>query len=91
MAITVSAGGLGWRCGGLPTVVNTKLSALVYRLRRARAMALRAELAMTGAQILFWLTLIGALVAVGVRLRRRLSQPELPKPAEAEPEAALGD
>lgn len=51
--------------------MKTTLRALAHRLRQARAVALRAELAVTGAQILFWVALIGVLAGLAMRLRRR--------------------
>lgn len=58
---------------------NTTLKALAHRLRQARGVALRAELAVTGAQILFWAALVGVLAGLALRLRR----PQQPSPAAA--------
>lgn len=50
----------------------------------------RAELAVTGAQILFWAALIGVFAALAVRVvRRRRSRRELPSPGEVEPDPVL--
>jgi hypothetical protein len=40
---------------------------------------LRAQLALTGAQILFWVALIGAPVGLALRARRRRMRRELPR------------
>jgi hypothetical protein len=52
------------------TGTNSTTRVLVHRLRQARAVALRAQLALTGAQILFWVTLVGVLVGLALRMRR---------------------
>jgi hypothetical protein len=71
--------------------VKTTLKALIHRLRQARAMALRAELAVTGAQILFWAALIGVLAGLALRLRRRnQTPPQQPSSARSAP-AVAGD
>ncbi|HTY32061.1 hypothetical protein [Mycobacterium sp.] len=61
--------------------MKTTLKALAHRLRQARAVALRAELTVTAAQILFWAALIGVLSGLALRAWRRHqgSQPE-PEP-----------
>lgn len=65
--------------------MKTTLKALAHRLRQARAVALRAELAVTAAQILFWIALIGVLAGLALRLRRRRqTPPQQPSPAESE-------
>jgi hypothetical protein len=53
--------------------VNSTTTTLVQRLRQARALLLRAQLALTGAQILFWVASIGIVLAVALRLLRRRS------------------
>ncbi|WP_156771920.1 hypothetical protein [Mycobacterium sp. 1245805.9] len=64
--------------------MKTTSRALVHRLRQARAVVLRAELALTGAQILFWVALIG--VPVGLALRaRRAAAPAVDGRAETAP------
>ncbi|OBF62506.1 hypothetical protein A5787_16370 [Mycobacterium sp. 852002-50816_SCH5313054-b] len=69
--------------------MKTTLKALAHRLRQVRAVALRAELAVTGAQILFWAALIGVLAGLALRLRRRRRTPPLqPSPAQAAPAVA---
>jgi hypothetical protein len=45
----------------------------VHRLRQARAVLQRAQLALTGAQFLFWVALIGGVLITAVRLLRRRS------------------
>ncbi len=67
--------------------MKTTLKALVHRLRQARALAVRAELAVTGAQILFWAALIGVLAGLALRLRR-LGQtpPQQPSSADTTPD-----
>ncbi|ORW27264.1 hypothetical protein AWB91_02860 [Mycobacterium paraense] len=71
--------------------MKTTLKALMHRLRQARAMALRAELAVTGAQILFWAALIGVLAGLALRLRRRSqTPPQQPSSAQSAP-AVAGD
>jgi len=45
----------------------------VQRLRQARAVLLRAQLALTGAQFLFWVALIGVVLTTAARARRRRS------------------
>jgi hypothetical protein len=47
------------------------LRALVRRVRQAGAVVLRAQQALTGAQILFWVALIGVLAGLALRVRRR--------------------
>ncbi|HTY33812.1 hypothetical protein [Mycobacterium sp.] len=66
--------------------MKTTFNALVHRLRQARAMALRAELAVTGAQILFWMALIGVVAGLALRLwtRHRQADPEPEAPALAD-------
>ncbi|OBG31802.1 hypothetical protein A5673_26275 [Mycobacterium sp. E3198] len=65
------------------------MKALAHRLRQARAVALRAELAVTGAQILFWAALLGVLAGLVLRLRRRSqTAPPQPSPPEATPAVA---
>ncbi|MCV7089097.1 hypothetical protein [Mycobacterium interjectum] len=53
--------------------MNATFAALAHRLRQARAVASRAELAVMGAQILFWAALIGVLACLGLRPRRRFN------------------
>lgn len=66
--------------------MQTTLKAVAHRLRQARAVALRAELAVTGAQILFWVALIGVLAGLALRLRRRRRiPPQQPSSAETTP------
>ncbi len=68
--------------------MKTTLKALVHRLRQARAVALRAELAVTGAQILFWAALIGVLAGLALRLRRLgRTPPQQPSSADTTPAA----
>jgi hypothetical protein len=64
--------------------MNTKARAVMHRLRQARTAALRVELALTGAQILFWVALIGVLVGLALRLRSRRTRRESPTPGEAD-------
>jgi hypothetical protein len=45
----------------------------VQRLRQARAVLLWAQLALTGAQFLFWVALIGVVLTTAVRVLRRRS------------------
>jgi hypothetical protein len=45
----------------------------VQRLRQARAVLLRAQLALTGAQFLFWVALTGVVLTTAVRVLRRRS------------------
>jgi hypothetical protein len=52
------------------TGTNSTTRGLVHRLRQARAVALRAQLAMTGAQVLFWVALVGVLLGLALRMRR---------------------
>ncbi|WP_156766723.1 hypothetical protein [Mycobacterium sp. E2327] len=63
--------------------MKTLLTALVHRLRQARGVLLRAQLALTGAQILFWVTLIGAPVGLALRARQRRMRRELPRAGDA--------
>jgi hypothetical protein len=63
--------------------VKTTLKALVHRLRQARSAVLRAQLALTGAQILFWAALIAAPVALALRARERRMRPEVPTSGDA--------
>ncbi|OBK49702.1 hypothetical protein [Mycobacterium sp. 1081908.1] len=65
--------------------MKTSSGALAHRLRQARAVALRAQLALTGAQILFWVALIGAPVGLALRARRRRARRELPRSGGAPP------
>jgi len=58
-------------------------TAIAHRLRQARALALRAELAMTIAQILFWVSLIGVAVGLAAWAHRRLSRGEPQDGSEA--------
>jgi hypothetical protein len=58
-------------------------TAIAHRLRRAQALALRAELAMTIAQVLLWVSLIGLVVALAAWARRRLTHSELRRDAAA--------
>jgi hypothetical protein len=58
--------------------VKTTLRAPVHRLRQARSAVLRAQLALTGAQILFSAVLIGAPVALALRARQRRMRREVP-------------
>ncbi|OBA77290.1 hypothetical protein A5641_18850 [Mycobacterium sp. 1554424.7] len=44
---------------------------------------LRAQLALTGAQILFWAALIGAPVALALRARQRRTRREVPTSDDA--------
>ncbi len=68
--------------------MKTTLKALAHRLRQVRAVALRAELAVTGAQILFWLALIGVVAGLVLRLRRRRQNPlQQPTSADTTPAA----
>jgi LPXTG-motif cell wall-anchored protein len=69
--------------------VKAILKALAHRLRQARAVALRAELAVTGAQILFWLALIGVLAGLALRLLRRRRQTPAQQPSSAETTPAV--
>ena len=55
------------------TDAKTTTKALVHRLRQARTVLLRAQLAMTGAQILFWVVLAGVVVGLALRVWRRRS------------------
>lgn len=58
-------------------------------MRQARTVALRAELALTGAQILFWVALIGVLAGLALRLRRRRRIPaQQATPADTTPVVA---
>jgi hypothetical protein len=50
--------------------VNTTTRGLVHRVRQARTVVLRTQLALTGAQILFWVALVGVLLGVALRIRR---------------------
>ena len=71
--------------------MKTTLKALAHRLRQARAVALRAELTVTAAQILFWAALIGVLAGLALRLRRHdQTPPQQPSSAKATP-AVTGD
>ncbi len=70
--------------------MKTTLRALVHRLRQARAVALRAELAVAGAQILFWAALIGVLAGLALGLRR-LGRTPPPQPSSADTPAATAD
>jgi hypothetical protein len=45
----------------------------VQRLRQARTVLLRAQLALTAAQFLFWAALIGVVLTIAVRVLRRRS------------------
>jgi LPXTG-motif cell wall-anchored protein len=45
----------------------------VQRLRQARAVLLRAQLALTGAQFLFWVALIGVVLTTALWVLRRRS------------------
>jgi hypothetical protein len=45
----------------------------VQRLRQTRAVLLRAQIALTGAQFLFWVALIGVVLTTVVRVLRRRS------------------
>jgi hypothetical protein len=65
--------------------VGATLRALVHRLRQARAVVLRAELAVTVAQILFWGALIGVLAGLALRARRHRSRREHPNRTWDEP------
>ena len=51
------------------TGTDSTTRALVHRLRQARALVLRTQLAWTGAQILFWVALVGVLVGAALRVR----------------------
>jgi hypothetical protein len=54
--------------------MNSTTKKIAHRLRQARVAMLRTQLALTGAQILFWLTLIGVVLGVAARVlngRRR--------------------
>ncbi|WP_118915524.1 hypothetical protein [Mycobacterium shigaense] len=53
--------------------MNSTTTKIVHRLRQARVVILRAQLAVTGAQLLLWVALIGVLVGLGTRVlgRRR--------------------
>jgi hypothetical protein len=62
--------------------VKTTLRALVHRLRQARSAVLRAQLALTGAQMLFWVALIGTPVALALRARQRMRR-DLPTSGDA--------
>jgi hypothetical protein len=61
--------------------VNSTTTNLLHRLRQARVAMLRAQLAVTGAQILFWVALIGVLLGIGVRALSRRA----PVEADAHP------
>lgn len=67
--------------------MGTTAQAVVRRLRQARAAALRAQLAVTAAQILFWGTLIGVFAGLALRAWRRRSRSVTPTSVEAEPTA----
>jgi hypothetical protein len=58
--------------------VNSTTTTLVQRLRQARGLFLRAQLALTGAQILLWVAAIGIVLAVALRLQRRRSGGDSP-------------
>jgi hypothetical protein len=45
----------------------------VQHLRQARTVLLRAQIALTGAQFLFWAALIGVVLTTAVRVLRRRS------------------
>ncbi|MHA7649560.1 hypothetical protein ACX9NE_07320 [Mycobacterium sp. ML4] len=47
--------------------------AVAHRVGQARGLALRAQLAWMVTQLLFWLSLIGGVVAVALWARRRLT------------------
>ncbi|MCV7101575.1 hypothetical protein [Mycobacterium palustre] len=64
--------------------MGSKAPAVVHRLRQARAAALRVELAVTGAQILFWAALIGLLAGLALRWRHHRTRREAPTPKEAD-------
>ncbi|OBG24726.1 hypothetical protein A5764_08470 [Mycobacterium sp. 852002-51057_SCH5723018] len=59
----------------------------MHRLRQARAWALRAQVAVTGAQILFWAALIGVIAGLALRARHHRTRRESPSSGEAEPKA----
>jgi hypothetical protein len=63
--------------------MDSKAHTVVHRLRQARTAALRAELAVTAAQILFWAALIGLVAGLALRLRHRRTRRDPPTPKEA--------
>jgi hypothetical protein len=62
--------------------VNTTKT-LAHRLRRVRAVVLRAELALTIAQILSWISLIGVPVGLALWAHHRRTPNKLPDWGEA--------
>ncbi|SPM31435.1 hypothetical protein [Mycobacterium terramassiliense] len=68
--------------------MKTTWNALAHRMRQARTVALRAELALTGAQILFWVALIGVLAGLALRVRRRRIPAQQATPADTAPVVA---
>ena len=66
--------------------MTAKAKALVHRLRQIRKTALRAELAVTAAQVLFWTALIAVPAGALLLARRRTRSepaPWSPPPAPA--------
>ena len=52
---------------------------------------MRAEVALTVAQVLFWMTLVGVLVGLGLRAARRRTESRAPDPADEKPAGAAPD
>lgn len=65
--------------------------ALAHRVRQLRGAVLRAEVALTVAQVLFWMTLVGVLVGLGLRAARRRTESRAPDPADEKPAGAAPD
>ena len=69
--------------------MDSTAKAVVHRLCQARAWALRAQLAATSAQILFWAALIGVIAGLALRARHHRTRRESPTSGEAEAAAPL--
>jgi hypothetical protein len=78
---------LGCGDAGYRQQVTITTKEAVHRVRQARKVAVRTQLALTGAQILFWVALTGGVVALALvawrRLRRNETPPQLARDAPA--------